>query len=119
MLVTEAANALQASESAVVPTIDFTVLYQFAEQQSISYNQLCIAVRLAVRATQPVSAKPPPQMGRVGAACAWCKEGALFLDGNGYNEFLRCEKCGHVPLYDTNGIDLIAAARNITQEPTK
>ena len=37
--------------------------------------------------------------------CGCCDGGVLFVDSNGYSSFMRCKKCGHVPLY-LGGIDV-------------
>jgi len=44
---------------------------------------------------------------QTGLTCGVCGTGALFQDGNGYNNFMRCNKCNHVPLY-INGTDVHA-----------
>lgn len=36
--------------------------------------------------------------GKVGRLCVRCFLGKLFLDTNGYNHFLRCNHCHHVPM---------------------
>jgi hypothetical protein len=35
----------------------------------------------------------------IGQPCPKCKSGKLKLDSNGYNEFMRCRSCSHVPLF--------------------
>lgn len=41
----------------------------------------------------------------VGTACWRCGQGHMFMDSNGYNEFLRCNQCRHVPML-INGRDV-------------
>jgi len=44
----EALTAIKQAQQAQEPVIDYTVLYQFAEQQGISYNKLCTAVQMCL-----------------------------------------------------------------------
>ena len=56
--------------------IDYTVLYEFAEGNAISYNKLCTAVNMAI-ATPPAEAKLEPlsleQINDIGST-AWCAQ---------------------------------------------
>lgn len=56
---------------------------------------------------------------RIGSTCAMCGKGKLFLDGNGYYEFERCDACRHVPLWDADGKDAHAALSTPAAKPTE
>lgn len=40
---------------------------------------------------------------RIGLECSCCKDGKYRSDSNGYNTFLRCDKCLHVPMWNEAG----------------
>ena len=45
--------------------------------------------------------------GHLDHICGACEIGAFFIDSNGYNNFPRCNLCGHVPFL-LNGVDMSA-----------
>lgn len=45
---------------------------------------------------------------RIGLQCSHCKTGKYRADSNGYNDFHRCDKCRHVPMWHGDGQEFAA-----------
>ncbi len=52
-----------------------------------------------------IEAKDSLYRSRIGLQCGHCKKGTYRADGNGYNEFHRCNQCRHVPMWNADGTE--------------
>ncbi|MEG0937940.1 MAG: hypothetical protein RSE32_03325 [Comamonas sp.] len=53
-----------------------------------------------------IAAKDELYRSRIGLKCSHCKTGTYRADGNGYNDFHRCDNCLHVPMWLGDGKEL-------------